>query len=29
VGHQMRETPHADTEERFTRRPEIPASGPF
>jgi hypothetical protein len=28
VGHQMRETPHADTEERFTRRPEIPASGP-
>ena len=29
VGHQMRETSHADTEKRFTRRPEIPASRPF
>lgn len=29
VGHQMRETSHADAEKRFTRRPEIPASRPL
>ena len=28
-GHQMRETSHADTEKRFTRWPEIPASRPL